>query len=169
MTASVGTWAWARRTGGRMSRRDQLDQLVRGALARMRMRRAVPLARDVRPAERPPDTAFARAAYEAARESSSEALLAHCVRTWLWSDLVAQAERVRHDPELLYAASLLHDLGLTPDHFLRRTQCFAVDGAYAAQTSRSRTPTPGPTRSPTRSACTSTWPCRRRSAPRRTC
>jgi len=82
--------------------------------------------------EAPPDSAFAKTAFAVASELSSDLLLAHCLRTWLWSDLLAQADQVRHDAELLYAACILHDVGLTPDHWCRRADCFAVEGAYAA-------------------------------------
>jgi HD domain-containing protein len=83
-------------------------------------------------AERPPDTAFVRAALDTARAASSDMLLHHCLRTWLWADLVAQIDRIPHDPELLYVACVLHDLGLTPSHWCRTDACFAVEGARAA-------------------------------------
>jgi hypothetical protein len=140
---------------GRLRRRDELDQWLRIARLRVgaRMRRlaanpgraagglpAGPVQWQV--AQSPPDSAFARAAFAAAREASSDILLGHCLRTWLWADLVAQADRVRHDPELLYAACILHDLGLTPAHWCRRAtgpgprtgviECFGVEGGLAA-------------------------------------
>lgn len=134
--APLGTMDWARRTGGRLSRRDQLNQLFLAArarlAARMTVRRPAPAARHVQLAEAPPDSTFTKAAFAVASELSSDVLLAHCMRTWLWSDLLAQAEQLRHDAELLYAACILHDLGLTPEHWCRRTECFAVEGAYAA-------------------------------------
>ena len=141
MSTGVGGWDWAARTGGRLRRRDELDQLLRVArpLVAARLRRAVGRgaagrgragggAVEWRVAQSPPDSAFARAASEAAREASSDILLGHCLRTWLWADLVAQADRVRHDPELLYAACVLHDLGLTPAHWgQRREACRSGD------------------------------------------
>jgi hypothetical protein len=131
----VGTWVWGQRTGGRMRRRDQLDQLLRAARARIALARrtgpAMPVGA-VTVAERPPDTAFAGIAFEVARAASSDALLHHCLRTWLWADLVAQADRVPHDPELLYVSCVLHDLGLTPRHWCDTDACFGVEGARAA-------------------------------------
>jgi hypothetical protein len=147
VSTGVGGWDWAARTGGRLRRRDELDQLLRVArpLVAARLRRLVGRAGGVagrgraggvtvewRVAQSPPDSAFARAASEAAREASGNILLGHCLRTWLWADLVAQADRVRHDPELLYAACVLHDLGLTPAHWGKRAECFGVEGGLAA-------------------------------------
>ncbi|WP_088321138.1 HD domain-containing protein [Kineosporia sp. R_H_3] len=135
--------AWARRTGGRLSRREELVYLVAAARAAVgaRRRRSDRDARDgaVRPdldlAEHPPDSAFTRAAFEASRAADSSAggaVLAHCLRTWLWADVLGRANGLRPDPELLYAACLLHDLGLTPAHRGRRGGCFAVEGGLAA-------------------------------------
>lgn len=134
--------AWARRTGGRLSRREELAYLLAAArVAVLARRRPAGGARDgaVRPdldlAERPPDSAFARAAFEASRAADSSAggaVLAHCLRTWLWADVLGRANGLRPDPELLYAACLLHDLGLTPAHRGRRGGCFAVEGGLAA-------------------------------------
>jgi hypothetical protein len=129
----LGTWAWGRRTGGRLRRRDQLSLVLQAARAQIALsRKAWPAVGPVTPAEFPPDTAFARTAMEVARAASSELLLRHCLRTWLWADLVAQIEHLRHDPELLYAACILHDLGLTPSHSFRTDACFGVEGARAA-------------------------------------
>jgi hypothetical protein len=104
----------------------------------MRRARAGAAARDDWSAElpeSPPDSRIARDAFELAESESSAALLAHCVRTWLWADLFAQRDGVAHDPELLYVACLLHDLGLTHAHWCATdaADCFAVEGALAAQ------------------------------------
>jgi hypothetical protein len=68
------------------------------------------------------------------RELSSAELHGHCLRTWMFSALFAQRDRVDHDPELLYLACVMHDLGLTDAHFCQDpgAACFAVEGARAA-------------------------------------
>lgn len=80
-----------------------------------------------------PDSAVAVAAQRLCESASSPALFAHCLRTYAWAALLGQRAKQRVDSELLFVASLLHDLGLTahapptPD-----APCFAVSGARAA-------------------------------------
>ena len=131
--------AWGRRTGGRLTARDEAALLLSaaGTLVAQRLVRARPTETLV-VAEQPPDSAFARRCLAVAQERSGRELLGHCLRTWLWADLTAQLDRVAHDPELLYAACLLHDLGLVPDR-----------GAAAAPTPASPTPASPTPASPT--------------------
>jgi hypothetical protein len=84
--------------------------------------------------ERPPGSRLAREAEEHCRELASPALLNHCLRVYVWGALLGSRDRLRYDPELLYVASLLHDLGLTDSHASRSgPPCFAVQGAVAAR------------------------------------
>jgi hypothetical protein len=82
----------------------------------------------------PPDSALARTAEERVRELSTPELYAHCLRTWAFSAMFARRDRVAHDPELLYLACVLHDLGLISAHDGHdpKAACFAVEGARAA-------------------------------------
>ncbi|WP_243229505.1 HD domain-containing protein [Microbacterium sp. CIAB417] len=62
-----------------------------------------------------PDTAAARGARELMDEYHSPALRNHVQRSWLWAEAFAVIEgRTGVDHELLYAAALLHDIGLAP-------------------------------------------------------
>ncbi|ALX65741.1 HD domain-containing protein [Microbacterium sp. XT11] len=62
-----------------------------------------------------PDTAAARGARELMHEYHSPALVNHVQRSWLWAEAFAVVEgREGVDHELLYAAALLHDIGLAP-------------------------------------------------------
>jgi HD superfamily phosphodiesterase len=135
----VGTWEWALQTGGSLRRRDRVQLVLQGVLARLarapsqwRSRILGEHAALTLPA--PPDSALAREADECVRELSSPALYGHCARTWAFATLFAQRDRVAHDPELLYLACMLHDLGLTERHWGHdaRAKCFAVEGAHAA-------------------------------------
>jgi HD domain-containing protein len=135
MITDVGTWSWAERTGGRLSRGDRAELIRQGIgarLGRLSARWERPL-----PTELPkePDSTLAREAEERARELSSPALYRHCLRTWAFAALFAQRDQVAHDAELLYLACVLHDLGLTAAHDRRdaSAQCFAVEGARAAR------------------------------------
>jgi len=131
--------AWGGRTGGRLGAVEEAALLLSaaGTLVRDRLRRARP-AVDLLVAEKPPDSAFARQCLVVAQERSGRVLLQHCLRTWLWADLLAQLDGIDADPELLYAACLLHDLGLVPaDRSPRPSDvtapaCFAVEGAVEA-------------------------------------
>jgi HD domain len=135
-TARTGTWAWAERTGGRLSRAEQVRHAVAFARAVVRARlsrgRPAPASGTLTLAEAPPDSGLARAALAAAQAASSPALLGHCLRSWLYADALAQVDGIEHDRELLFTACVLHDIGLTPPHWGRRAECFGVEGATAA-------------------------------------
>lgn len=141
---TIGSLAWARRTGGRLSAGDRLAfalgairELLRQegdrALRRlgMRSRRQVEIALGEIAL---PETPAARAAAELCRGASSPALAGHCERTYLWGALLGARDGIAFDSELLYVACLLHDLGLT-GRFAPQgtTACFALAGALAAE------------------------------------
>jgi hypothetical protein len=126
----VGTLAWTQRTGGRLSRRDELAlaaQLVRegAALLPGLVRRRI----DADPRDVPvPDTAAAREA-EARCDALPHGLPGHSYRTYLYGMLLARADRLAPDPEVFYIASLLHDAGI-PE--ARDDRCFTLHGARRA-------------------------------------
>ena len=78
-----------------------------------------------------PDTPVISLAVEYAREHSEPYLFNHVMRSWLFAETLAQQNRVEHDAEVLALATLLHDLGLSPefDGPLR----FEVETANAAR------------------------------------
>jgi hypothetical protein len=78
-----------------------------------------------------PDTPAISLAVEYAREHSEPYLFNHVMRSWLFAASLAQLNRVEHDAEALAIATLLHDLGLSPefDGPLR----FEVETANAAR------------------------------------
>ncbi|MGI9647297.1 MAG: HD domain-containing protein [Acidimicrobiia bacterium] len=137
--AAIGTMEWALSTGGRMSRSDRFGQLAQagGVRAGLLLRRFLPkrsAARIDLDALVVPDSAIATEAAELCIASSSQSLANHCLRTFYWGSLLAQAGGLRFDPELFWVASLLHDLGLTDAFGFKddRYQCFAFEGAVAA-------------------------------------
>ncbi|WP_320671958.1 HD domain-containing protein [Patulibacter defluvii] len=114
--------------------RAQLRQLPAATRAHLRARHGADPA-SVTLAD-PPDGALARTALELARDSSASWLLHHSLRCWLWADLLATTtrERVGYDPELLYVACVLHDIGLSDDHRpTGHAACFAVHGGEVAR------------------------------------
>lgn len=64
-----------------------------------------------------PDGPIARASLTIAQEQTSQPLVDHCVRTFLFARLIAQQEGADRDTEydenLLFAATVMHDLGLS--------------------------------------------------------
>jgi HD domain len=138
-TAPLGTVAWARAGGGRLSRREQLRELAAAGLlllrttpAQVRMRLGLPDPRafsfdlDRIPL---PDSAIARAAEEECRDCSPERLVNHCLRTYAWGTLLGARDGLRPDPELLWVAAMLHDLALTDAH--RHASAMPCFGARA--------------------------------------
>jgi hypothetical protein len=138
----VGTLRWAERTHGRLRARDRLE--LQAQIARLLLER-VPrsVRRRIGTSEklhadleriRPPESSTAQAAARLCAEASSEAIANHAFRTYLWARLLALRDGVRYDDELLYVASVLHDLGLTERFWGRGgSDCFSVDGGEAAR------------------------------------
>jgi hypothetical protein len=61
-----------------------------------------------------PDSALADAADGMLRASAPPVLVEHCLRTHAFAVALLDAARRPYDPELLFVAAALHDLGLTP-------------------------------------------------------
>lgn len=70
---------------------------------------------EVRLADVPlPDTAAARLATEVAQQHHTPAMVNHVLRSYVWSAALGMQQGLEFDPELLYVASMLHDIGLVP-------------------------------------------------------
>ena len=78
-----------------------------------------------------PETAATRTALEVATTYCSPALLNHSVRSYLWGAAWGAMKGIDFDPELLYVAAVLHDLGLTPE-FDNHTLTFEAAGGHVA-------------------------------------
>lgn len=64
-------------------------------------------------------------------------LLAHSVRAYCWGAAIAAHEGWSFDEQVLWTASLMHDVGLT--RIPRNTMCFEVEGAEIARRFLERT------------------------------
>jgi HD domain len=120
-STDLGTHAWVERTGGRLTtaeRRSLLRPLVRthvtNAAGRLSMllrvnsgRRAV-----ITGQRALPDSVLTRAAEDVARRRLSPALLNHSYRTYAFGAALGEREKLDVDREVLFAAALLHDVGL---------------------------------------------------------
>ncbi len=79
-----------------------------------------------------PDSAMAHQAEELIKDNEPEFLFNHSVRVYLFGALRGQHLKQSYDEELLYIASLFHDLGLI-DSYTSAAERFEVDGANAAR------------------------------------
>jgi len=79
-----------------------------------------------------PDSSLARDITQLVRDLEGEMLFQHSRRVYLWGALIGRRKRLDFDPELLYAAAMFHDIGITP-HYHGSQLRFEVDGANAAR------------------------------------
>lgn len=79
-----------------------------------------------------PDTPIARAAAAMAKEACPTHLYNHCLRTFLFGDLVARREKIAYDAEIIFTAAAMHDLGLV-ERYSTKGQPFEMDGADQAK------------------------------------
>jgi hypothetical protein len=117
----LGGLAWARRTGGRLSRGERRRLLAEIAVAQSENavgRVKLALGRLPAGAERVdldtfrvPDSKFAREAEEACAELPPT-LRGHSYRTWLFGRALAAVDGNTMDDELFYCGALLHDYGI---------------------------------------------------------
>jgi hypothetical protein len=79
-----------------------------------------------------PDSQIANQATDLLLEHGTEFIYNHSLRVFLFSSLNAVRKNLAHDSELLYVASVFHDLGLV-SHYSSPDLRFEVDGANAAR------------------------------------
>jgi hypothetical protein len=77
-----------------------------------------------------PDSELVRKAAALVEQAHSKPFLNHVHRTWWFAEFIGKKRQMKYDRELVYLASLLHDLGLSKDHIADKR--FEVDGADAA-------------------------------------
>lgn len=78
-----------------------------------------------------PPTDTAALALQVAGHWASAALTNHSIRSWVWARALGDSLGLDYDPELLYVAAMLHDLGVTPA-FDSHTLPFETAGGAAA-------------------------------------
>jgi hypothetical protein len=77
-----------------------------------------------------PDDDVSAATWEWAHRALPDYLLTHSVRAFCWGAVIGEGEGLAFDRQILWTASLMHDLGLT--RIPRNTMCFEVEGAEFA-------------------------------------
>lgn len=78
-----------------------------------------------------PDSAVARRARELIATSEPPFLINHSIRSYAWAVAPGSVDHLGFDPEVLYVAALLHDIGLVPA--FDKGGCFEFDGAAFAE------------------------------------
>lgn len=79
-----------------------------------------------------PDTQLCRAITEYVRDTENELLFNHSSRVYFFAAIAGQQRNLSCNHELLYAATMFHDIGLMPSHSSPDLR-FEVDGANAAR------------------------------------
>jgi hypothetical protein len=79
-----------------------------------------------------PDSRLARDITQYVRDTEDDLLFHHSARVYWWGALAGKKLGLAFDPELLYAAAMFHDIGITPHYHGSRLR-FEVDGANAAR------------------------------------
>src|SRR4026209_2241232 len=79
-----------------------------------------------------PDSLLAKEATDILREHSTDLLFNHSIRVYLFAAEQGRQRKLRFDPELLYVAAALPDLGRN-SKFSSPHERFEVDGANAAR------------------------------------
>jgi len=79
-----------------------------------------------------PDSRLGRAITEFVRDTENELLFNHSSRVYFFGAIAGLDRGLTFNPELLYAAAMFHDVGLTPAHSSPNHR-FEVDGANAAR------------------------------------
>lgn len=77
-----------------------------------------------------PDSELAREAAALVERIHTKPLLNHVHRTWWFAEFIGKKRQMKYDRELVFLASLLHDLGLSEQYAADKR--FEVDGADAA-------------------------------------
>jgi hypothetical protein len=146
MMHPVGSAAWGRVTGGRMTLADQCRFALQTVVAQVRLQWHDHVA--VSDDERRrwsrldpdrielPDTPTVTRALELVQQSVPIWLFRHSQRTWAWAALLAQRDALKLDAEVLAVSCLLHDVALLPNGRPPASlscACFAIDGGLRAR------------------------------------
>jgi len=90
---------------------------IRSARRKLGLRLSYRSLRDALPEEwSVPDSDHAKKAEKAAKAICQDFIFAHCHRTYCFGALLAARDGIKLDREVLFIASILHDLGLSEKH-----------------------------------------------------
>lgn len=127
-------YAALRQTKGRLSTGERVGLLVDAARADMAARKKASARTNAKMLDdvRVPNTALAREALRVTTSAAPAWIVEHSQRAWTFGALLARASDIAFDADVLFAAALLHDLGLTSSYSEPAGVCFSLRSADAA-------------------------------------
>ena len=141
-SGSVGTLAWADETAGRLRDVDVRElqrqaTVIRGSATRVAKRDGPAKLHSVSAEDlQIPDSVSCQSILAFIRAVCPQWMLQHCLRTFMWAKLLAKKDDVGFDAEVLFAASLFHDLGLVQRYSSESNSpensdiaCYSISGA----------------------------------------
>jgi hypothetical protein len=139
----IGSIEWARQTDGLLSSRREraamFQQAARYAVHSLSSKVPASLGRPRRPRARLdleklrfPDTRAAKDAEAMIGEQLAPVWVQHSFRTYVWAYVIGHHDGLKFDEEVLYVASLLHDLSLADSNIAVRQRCFSLSAAECA-------------------------------------
>lgn len=139
---AMGSLAWGRRPGayshGRLTRAEKFSvvgnlgkmaglQLLDTVFSKLGLMKAYGEDLD---GLLPPETGLVADSLAFANETLSEEIFQHSWRTYFWAMLLGRYRGLDADPEILFSAAILHDVGLALDRPVQPCNCcFAQHGA----------------------------------------
>jgi hypothetical protein len=75
-----------------------------------------------------PDSYAAKQAATQAQDVEAPEIFRHSARSFVFAEMISQVRSMKHDPEILYIAAMLHDIGLSKE-FATPHARFEIDGA----------------------------------------
>lgn len=127
-------YATLRQTHGRLSLGERAVLVVDAARADLAGRKKATARTNAKMLEgvRMPDTPLAREALRLASTAAAPWIVEHSQRAYVFGALLGRAGDVTFDVDVLFAAALLHDLGLTSSYSEPAGVCFTLRSADAA-------------------------------------
>lgn len=140
----IGSIEWARRTDGLLSSHSERMQMVIQGVKYIadQLPARLPTARGRKPrlladfdltTLRLPDSAAAKDAEELINETLDPAWVYHSYRTYVWAYILGRHDGLSFDEEVLYVASLVHDVSLADSNVAVQPRCFSLGAAERAE------------------------------------
>ncbi|AIG30338.1 hypothetical protein IA01_07630 [Flavobacterium psychrophilum] len=128
----IGDFNWGKKTGGKLDGFGKIYFAFQAIIEKQNNKKFSPkLFLSNENDFKIPDSAIIKHTIEFLKDTHQQFLINHCFRTYIFGNIYSKKENIPFDKELLAIASLLHDIGLTPDHQNKHSNCncFAIESA----------------------------------------